>query len=144
MLKKEHILVKEQVRCWEDSIRMAASTLLKENIITKLYIEKMIENVYNLGPYIIVSPEVAIPHARHCDGVNAPAISILKLQKKVMFDEASNKSAKLIIVLASTSGDTHMQLLKYVSNILSNSCRYTRLLESEDIDTIYNIFKEEV
>ena len=40
----------------------------------------MINNVKEIGSYIVIAPKVAIPHARPEDGTNKLGISFLKLE----------------------------------------------------------------
>lgn len=143
MLEKKHIILKDSVNSWQESIKLAASCLVEDNIITTNYVNKMIENIVKLGPYILISPDVALPHARCDDGVIKSGISLLKLNHRVCFDPVNKKTSLIIIVVASSSGLIHLELLKYITTILSNNKKYNQLLKSQDVESIYKIFNEE-
>ena len=83
MIKKEHIKSIESVQNWEEAIRIAAESLLQDQSITENYVQKMISNVREMGPYIVISNDIAIPHARPEDGVLKTAVAILKLKNRV-------------------------------------------------------------
>ena len=98
----------------------------------------MIENVLKMGPYIVISNDIAIPHARPEDGVFESDISILKLKERVEF--TPDKHLNIIIVLAGSNNDSHIKYLKRVSEILSNKQNYQTLVDTVDIDVMNDLF----
>lgn len=136
-LKKEYIQVKDSVKDWKEAISVASKPLLDENIITKNYQDKMIENVKTMGPYIVLSKDIALPHARPEDGANKSALSILKLKNRVNFSE--EKDVNVIIALACSNDDDHIKTLKYISEKLSNEDNYKELIETNDVNIIFKI-----
>lgn len=64
---------------WMHAIRIAAKPLLSENIIEEKYIDKMINNVIEFGPYINFVEKFAMPHARPNDGSKERGISFREL-----------------------------------------------------------------
>ncbi|MFG6128711.1 PTS sugar transporter subunit IIA, partial [Staphylococcus aureus] len=49
---------------------VASQPLLQEQVIEQCYVEAMIESVNELGPYIVIAPEIAIAHARPNNNVH--------------------------------------------------------------------------
>ncbi|CAM5545733.1 Ascorbate-specific PTS system EIIA component OS=Lysinibacillus sphaericus OX=1421 GN=LS41612_15885 PE=4 SV=1 [Lysinibacillus sphaericus] len=86
LLQSETIQITNEVANWQDAIRIAASPLLQQNKIEKRYIQAMIDSIEHHGPYVVLTPKVAIPHARPSDGVNELSMSLLVLQKPVYLD----------------------------------------------------------
>ncbi len=76
-----NITLKEKVPDWRQAIRTAAQKLLEKEYIEEKYIGKMIENVEKLGPYIILSYDVDMPHSRPEDVVKNTGISLLKIDE---------------------------------------------------------------
>lgn len=138
MIKLEHIQVLDKVKDWKEAIKVAANPLLKNNIITENYVEKMIENVIKMGAYIVISKDIAIPHARPEDGASKTAVSLLKLRNRVKF--AEDKNVNVILALASSNSDDHTTILKNISTILLNKDNYNKLIETYDIEEIYELF----
>ncbi len=101
----------------------------------------MIKNVEELGPYIVISEDIAIPHARPEDGAFASAISILKLNERISF--GSTKKVNVIIALASSNDEEHLKTLQFISNTLSNKEIYDKLISLESVEEIYKLMRKE-
>lgn len=138
-VNKELIDIVDSVSDWREAIIIASNPLLKKGIITKNYQEKMVSNVEDMGPYIVLSKDIAMPHARPEDGAKKSAISVLKIRERVKFDE--KKNVNIIIALACSSDDDHIKTLQYISETLSHPDNYKRLIEAEDVNQIYKILK---
>ena len=54
----------DTIESWQEAIRMGAEPLVNNGIVEKAYVEAIIQNVLENGNYIILLPQVAMPHAR--------------------------------------------------------------------------------
>ena len=124
-----NITLKEKVPDWRQAIRTAAQKLLEKEYIEDKYIGKMIENVEKLGPYIILSDDVAMPHSRPEDGVKKTGISLLKLDEGVDFEE--NSSIRLIFILAAKDSNSHIDMITELVNMLQDDEKLNRILNSK-------------
>lgn len=140
--KQNYVQIVDSVDSWENAIRLVAEPLILDKVITENYREQMIRNVEKLGPYIVISQDVAIPHARPEDGAFESAISILKLKERISF--GNDKKVNTIIALASSNDDDHIETLKFISITLSDKERYERLIQSEDAEAIYELMRKGV
>lgn len=116
LLTKDTIQLANFVNTWQEAIHLAASPLLKQNKIEERYIEAMIHSIEKHGPYVVITPKVAIPHARPTEGVNALAMSLLSLHKPILF--GPKKPVFLIIVIAATDHSSHLQAFVDLTKIL--------------------------
>ena len=80
LLTKDCIQLANFVQSWQEAIHLAASPLVQQHKIEQRYVEAMIRSIEHHGPYVVITPKVAIPHARPSDGVHELAISLLCLQ----------------------------------------------------------------
>lgn len=114
---KGHIKFADEVSSWEESIKLAAEPLLSKGFITSKYVQDMIDNVHEHGPYIVIVPGFAMPHAKNEDGgVIRTGVSLLKLKNHVLYPE--NKDVKIIMVLAAEDSSGHLELISDLSSIL--------------------------
>lgn len=138
--ERDFIQLLEEVETWQKAIEVASKPLLDKEIINQNYIDAMIRNIKEMGPYVVISKDIALPHGRAEDGAFESAISILKLNNRISF--GNEKNVNVIIVLASSKDSDHMETLKFVSTLLSEQENYQLLIESDSIDDIYKLFKE--
>lgn len=113
---KDHIQFAPGAVTWQKAIETAAAPLLKDGSIQQSYINAMIQNVEKNGPYIVILPNFAIPHAKPENGVKETSMALLKLEKPVLFPE--NKPVQLLIVLAPLHPDVHLELMSELTDLL--------------------------
>lgn len=141
LLTKETVQFKTSVSNWEEAIQYASSPLLYNKSIDERYVETMIQNVHEFGPYIVLMPKIAMPHARPEDGVNKLSISLLVLEEAVSFNE--EKEANIFLVLAANDASSHLTLLTEISALLSNQEKVDTLLTATNYTDLLSIFEGE-
>jgi len=137
---KDNIQIMNEVSSWEESIKVAAEPLLKKGFISEKYIQDMIDNVNINGPYIVIAPEIAMPHARNEGGVLKTGISFLKLKNPVYYPEG--KQVSILFVLAAEDNSGHLELISDLSSILIDEEIVTKLKNSDNEDEIINLIKQ--
>lgn len=141
LLKKEFIQQKESVADWREAIRVAANPLLNSHYIEESYIEAIITSINELGPYIVLAPKVAVPHASPEAGVHRLGISLLQLKESVDFSETGedDKKVQLIFVLAAVDSTSHLTALQQLAIILEDEDIIDELIEAANPDEILTI-----
>ena len=115
-VEKKHYSFHEGFDDWRDAIRAACQPLLDDGTIEKEYPEIIIQKVEELGPYIVIAPNICIPHAERGRGVNDTAMCFMKTERPVRFDENdSEKDARIFVVLAATDDEVHLNNLMALS-----------------------------
>lgn len=140
LLHSETIQITNEVANWQDAIRFAASPLLQQNKIEKRYIQATIDSIEQHGPYVVLTPKVAIPHARPSDGVNELSMSLLVLQKPVYF--GPDKPVYLIIILAATDHSTHLQALVDLTQVLQEPSQIDNIIRCKRAKCVVNKIKQ--
>lgn len=140
LVEKQRIVFAERVGRWEEAIRTAAGPLLREKAIEESYVDAMINCIKEFGPYVVIAPDIAIPHARSEYGVNQTAISFMKLEEPVYFGDGPEYAARLIFVLASAGNNSHLELLSQMAEALSDSAIVQKLLAAKTVEDIRQIF----
>lgn len=130
LLTKENILFKENVGDWEEAIKIASEPLRSKGYIADEYVEAMIKNIKTMGPYIVIAPKIAIPHAKPEDGVHQLGMSLLKLGKPVL---VMGKEVQVFIVLAAIDGDSHIKAVSQLNNLLSDKGQLEKLLTAPSL-----------
>ena len=140
LLKEETIQVMESALDWKEAIKAAAKPLLLKESITPSYIDAMIQNIETLGPYVVIGPEVAIPHARPEMGVKKVGMSFLKLNKPIYFLNKKEHPVRLLFCIAAIDNTTHLKALSQLTTLLNEKLELLKELES--LEEIISLFGE--
>lgn len=54
---------KKTPKDWEEAIRLSGEILKQNELITDQYVDQVINDVKEYGPYIVIVPGVAMPHS---------------------------------------------------------------------------------
>jgi len=105
---------------WKDAIRHAALPLKNEHKIEQSYIEAIIESVNQHGPYFVLIPHVALPHARPEEGAIESAIGIATLKNPVSFGNKENDPVRYLFCLSAKDSTSHIDALADLANLFEN------------------------
>ncbi|HCZ8659715.1 PTS sugar transporter subunit IIA [Citrobacter freundii] len=103
---------REQCCSWQEAVTLACQPLEELGAITSVYAQAIIRETEQLGPWYILSPEFALPHARPEEGVisSETHLSLLCLKEAVPFP--GHPDVRLIIVLAAASSTRHIEMIQ--------------------------------
>ncbi len=130
-VEKKHFSFHEGFDDWRDAIRAACQPLLADGTIEKEYPEIIIQKVEELGPYIVIAPNICIPHAERGRGVNDTAMCFMKTEKPVSFSDDGEHDAQIFVVLAATDDEVHIQNLMALSETLSDEDLVAKILQAK-------------
>ena len=134
LLKEELIQQVDSVSNWQDAVGLAAQPLLANGYIEESYIQAMIASINETGPYIVLAPKVAVPHASPDAGVHQLGISLLQVKEPVDFSEEGHddKKVQLIFVLAAVDSTAHLRALQELALILDDEEAIDSLIAASD------------
>ncbi|SFT56177.1 PTS system, ascorbate-specific IIA component [Selenomonas sp. GACV-9] len=139
-VETKHYSFHEGFADWRDAVRAACAPLLADGTIEKEYPEIIIEKVEELGPYIVIAPDICIPHAERGRGVNGTAMCFMKTEKPVSFDKSDpDKDARIFVVLAATDDEVHLNNLMALSETLSDEDIVAKVLAAKTPEDLLQI-----
>ena len=141
VLKKEYIRLNVECKNWEEAVRAAGEILLQNGVITNEYIEEAIKGVKELGPYIVITKGVALPHATNKVGVNTTGISLITLKNPVEFGNKDNDPVYYIFMLATTDMESHISALSSLSELLGKPEFFDVLKNAKDSKSVIDYIK---
>jgi PTS system ascorbate-specific IIA component len=137
------IELQDKVESWPQALELCAQPLLEAKTITPDYITAIIEQHHALGPYYVLAPGLAMPHARPEEGAQGLGLSLLKLQHGVNFGSEEHDPVDLIIMLAAPDKHSHIEMISSLAELFSSD-EDMRLLHqaktSEEIKEIISRF----
>ncbi len=142
MIKEEYIQLGIEAADWEDAIRQSAKPLLHNGKITVEYIEKIIETTQTLGPYIVITKYVALPHAPTQYGALDLAMGITTLKTPVVSGNKTNDPVKYLFCMSAKDSETHLESMAALVNLLSDQKFYQILDTAKNPRDILNYIIE--
>lgn len=138
-ISKSHIRIKESASTWEEAIHKAGKVLIDENSIEAAYVEKMIQSVKDLGPYIVIMPGFALAHAAPCKEVRKSDVSLITLKEPVSFG-SPNDPVSVVLCLGCTDTSSHLEMLSSIAESLMEEGCIEKLSKAEDVEDVIAIF----
>lgn len=142
VLTADKIQFADSAASWQEALQMASQPLLADQSISQNYIDAMIENVKEMGPYIVIAPGIALPHARPEAGVNKLGMSFLQLKESCAFSEKPEHQVRLFFVLAAIDNETHLKALSQLSKMLSDSDNLEKLQKADTAADVLEIINQ--
>ncbi|MDH6365591.1 transcriptional antiterminator/mannitol/fructose-specific phosphotransferase system IIA component (Ntr-type) [Enterococcus sp. PF1-24] len=139
ILKPEFIQLNIKARNWEESFFIAAAPLINADIITRRYIDTIIQTVRKEGPYMVIMNRVALPHARPQDGAKKIGLSIATLDQEVKI--LGKTPIKYIFTLSAVDNKKHLTAIAELVSLLEKEELFTVLDQSEKPEQVYNWIK---
>jgi len=119
-VEKKHYIFIDEADSWQSAIRIGCKPLEEDGTVDKTYAEEIIECVTKYGPYIIIMPDIAMPHSQEgAVGVNKTAVSFMKVNKPVSFEKDDPEmEARLFFTLASCNHEIHLENMQKLCEML--------------------------
>lgn len=141
LIENDSISVQCNVRDWKDAIKIGTDLLEKSGAITPEYYSAILENTKKYGPYYIIVPGVAMPHARPESGVKKDSFSLVTLKEPVIFETAGEKEKiYILITLAATSSENHNEFgIVQVANLFEDETNVEKIKEAKTVEEVLNL-----
>jgi mannitol/fructose-specific phosphotransferase system IIA component (Ntr-type) len=149
LLSETTIEVNFKATSWESAVRESGELLKKAGKVNSLSdigilfrtnkrkgdklfkeLDKLNINytINELGPYIVISKNIAMPHARPEEGSNGIGVSLITLKTPINFGNKENDPVKAVVGFSAKDNKSHIELLSELM----------QLFEDEDFHKIIN------
>lgn len=119
LIENNSIKLNQVASNWEEAIKIGTDMLIASGAIEARYYDSIVSCIKEMGPYIILAPGLAMPHARPEDGVIKTAFALVTLKEPIYF-EGEDDPVYVLITLAGSDSDTHMQGLMEITSVLDD------------------------
>lgn len=140
LMNEEMIQLNARAEDWKEAIHLGGDLLFKSNCIEARYIDAMINNMIENGPYFVLAPGVAMPHASSKSGVKKLSMSLVTLAEPIAFSDSPNNPVELVICLAAVNDTSHLDLLRNVSELLSSPEDVRKVISATSAEEVLQIF----
>lgn len=120
---------------WEEAFYVAATPLIEAEVVTRRYIDKIIQITYEEGPYMVISDHVALPHARPEDGAKKVGLGITILQNPIKI--LGKTPMKYIFTLAAVDSKKHLTALAELVALIDRADFFNMLETASSSEEAY-------
>ncbi|MCU1788785.1 PTS sugar transporter subunit IIA [Pectobacterium polaris] len=138
-LNNEKVQYVENVSDWKEAINIAGLPLLNEGAISQDYLDAIIRQKEEIGPYFVIAPQIAMPHARPEQGAKKLGLSIVRLGNAVKFDAEENDPVTAIFMFAAPDSNSHIEMISQLAEVLSDENMMESIFNArskEELDAI--------
>jgi len=138
-LNKNKIQYVESVADWKEAIQIAARPLLDEGAISADYVDSIIKQKEEIGPYFVIAPRIAMPHTRPEHGAAALGLSIVKLGQAVEFNSEENDPVDAIFMFSAPDSNSHIEMISQLAEVLCDDEVMQRIFNSQSSEALQGI-----
>ncbi|SDM65532.1 BglG family transcription antiterminator [Sediminibacillus halophilus] len=138
LLRPELITLKQTAGSWEEAVRIASGPLLESGTVTEGYVEAMLG--HEKDPYIVLAPNMAIPHAAPDQGVRKVGMSMLRLEKGVPFTE--DYSIQIIVVIAAVDKKKHLKALIQLMELARSEEARSQIMNADTRSAVHAVIQQ--
>ena len=131
-------VVNDQSYTWEEAVKTTTCYLEAKGYVTADYADAIIQSTIDNGPYYVLCPGIAMPHARPESGVLKTGLGIHIFPNAIDFG-SDQGPANILFTLAATDSDTHIEVIQALSEMLVDEDSITKLIGASSKDEILNI-----
>ncbi|CAD5357135.1 TPA: PTS sugar transporter subunit IIA [Enterobacter cancerogenus] len=135
-LNETTITLRDSVDSWSQALALCAQPLLEQQVISPAYVTAIIEQHHALGPYYVLAPGLAMPHARPEEGANGLGLSLLKLNQGVSFGAGEFDPVDVIVMLAAPDKNSHIDALSALAELFSSEDDMAKLHRANTLEEI--------
>ena len=118
LLPEENIALDVECADWREAVRKSAEKLVERNYIEPRYINAMISNIEENGPYIVLSPGFAVPHEGLEQGSLRVGMYLIRLKTPVPFGAEELDPVEFVCCLSAVDHKTHLKAFFNLVNML--------------------------
>lgn len=141
VLTEDFIKLNVDAKDWEQAIRFGGEILKANDVVKQEYIEGMINSVKTLGPYVVIAPGIAMPHARPDESVKKIGMSLVTLKEPINFGNKDNDPVRLVVCLCAVDHTSHLKALSQLVTFLGDKDFVEVALNSTEPSEITNYIK---
>ena len=142
LLSPSHIQLDISCTDWRDAVRKSAEKLLEEDYIEARYIDAMIQNIEENGPYVVLSKGFALPHEGVEEGCKKLGMNLIRLSPPVEFDAEERDPVEFVCSLSAIDHNTHLKAFFHLVNLLKNETFKEELRQSRTSEELCAVIKK--
>jgi PTS system ascorbate-specific IIA component len=144
LISRDYVAVGVSLTSWQDAVRAAGRLLVRSQAAEEVYIEAMVRMTEEMGAYIVITPGIAIPHARPEEGALKVGFAVIKLDPPIPFGNPENDPVFLVIGFCTPDASAHVALLSHIARIIGQDGFLEQAKAAQTADELVEIFNQPV
>jgi len=141
LLTEKTIKLNVEAKDWEEAVRIGGEILVENGFVEPRYVDAMVRTVKEIGPYIVIVPGIAMPHARPEDGAKQVCMSLITLKEPVNFGNEANDPVKIVVCLGATDHSSHLKALSQLVQLFSDTNQIQEIKDASENTKILDIIE---
>lgn len=142
LLSEDNVSFRYPAETWEDVIRHGGQLMVDAGFTDPTYTEAMIDVVRDMGPYIVLAPGLAMPHARPEMGAKQVGTALVTLEKPIDFGSPENDPVSVAVFLCAPNKEEHIQLLTDIATLFEDEEFLDAAVNFESIEDVQAFLAE--
>lgn len=142
LLPVTHIQLEVEVDSWREAITKSARPLLENGYIEERYIDAMIHNVEENGPYFVIAEGFAVPHEASDQGCLKTGMNLIRLKTPVELDDEEKIPVGFLCCLSAKDHKMHLRAFFNLVNLLKNKEFKTALREAKSPEEMWETIRK--
>ena len=142
LLSEDNVSFHYPAETWEDVIRHGGQLMVDAGFTDPTYTEAMIDVVRDMGPYIVLAPGLAMPHARPEMGAKQVGTALVTLEKPIDFGCPENDPVSVAVFLCAPNKEEHIQLLTDIATLFEDEEFLDAAVNFESIEDVQAFLSE--
>jgi mannitol/fructose-specific phosphotransferase system IIA component (Ntr-type) len=140
-LNHRSVAIGVEVSGWREAVRVSGELLVASGAAEEEYVPAMVRTTEELGPYAVIAPGVAIPHARPEDGATQVGLSLAVLSDPVSFGSKENDPVDLVFGFSTTDSEAHIELIQALADFIEKPENTNALRRAPTVEQVLQIIE---
>ena len=123
-------------------MRLSLKPLVDGGYAEPRYAENVIADIKNVGPYVVLTDDIALIHARPEEGAIKTQMGLTLLRNPVHF-EGSDSDVTLLFALAAQDSTSHVDAIRVLASFCMDESKVEQLKSCSTPEEIFNLLMAE-
>ncbi len=142
LLPAENIQLDVECSDWREAVRKSAEPMEDKGYIEHRYIDAMIHNIEENGPYVVISKGFAVPHEGLEMGSVRTGMNLIRLKTPVEFGAEELDPVEFVCTMSAVDHKTHLKAFFNLVNMLGNEDFHIALSEAKTPEEMARIIEK--
>jgi PTS system ascorbate-specific IIA component len=144
LISRDCVGVGVSLPSWQEAVRAVGRLLVQSQAAEEAYIEAMVRMAEEMGPYIVITTGIAIPHARPEEGALKVGFAAIQLDPPLFFGNPENDPVYLVIGFCTPNASAHVALLSRIARLIGQDGFPDQVKDVRTADELAEIFNRTV